>query len=144
MIPVHVDAALNLMWAGIGVCALALLARSEFRRRRGSRWRRAVAVAVTVLSLFPCVSASDDSFCLSLLQVNPGKPGSLGTPLPENGRETSSLHLQRLLQSLDSIRVPAVYQLAITLCFLSLVLYSTRRFAAFDLLCRGGRAPPIV
>src|SRR5689334_22520044 len=63
------DSALNFLWCAIGVGALLALLLSERRkepRQSTGRSRRLVAVFLTTVSLFPCVSATDDEFCFSL------------------------------------------------------------------------------
>src|SRR6266851_7980351 len=103
------DTILNVVWAAIGVFALSLLAVSERRQGRSglARIQRLVAVLLFTVSLFPCVSLSDDLFSLSFLQSNPGRHGGVGTPLPQDSKEKSNLHLYRVLQSLDSQQVTA-------------------------------------
>lgn len=138
------DAALNLIWVGIGVSALGLLARSEFRNihARTARLYRFASVLLVVLALFPCVSASDDFFCLSLLETHPAQHGGMGSPLPEDTHD--SIYLTRVFGALDQVRPAAFFSLALALSFVTVVFVRPRVAASHTILSRTGRAPPSV
>jgi hypothetical protein len=144
---VALEAVLNLLWAAIGVSALALLAFSESGRAGSARRRlyRLCSVAMVLLALFPCVSASDDYFCFSLLQTHSGKHGGVGAPLPEDpdGR-TAGQHLARLFQALDHVPLASVYSLTVMLVCVALVDSGGRAASPAAVLCRTGRAPPSI
>jgi hypothetical protein len=146
---VTLDAALNLLWAAIGVVALGALGFSERHNGPGGeigRLRRILAVLLVTVSLFPCVSATDDAFCFSLLQTSQGKHGGVGAPLPEDGRDQTSQTqtLARVLSSLDHSQVSPTYSFAILFSFIGLVLFSAKPTWARYLLCRAGRSPPCI
>ena len=139
------DTALNVLWCAIGVVALLALFSFERRRRAGSntgRLRRVVAVLLTTVSLFPCVSATDDEFCFSLLQTSSGKHGGLGAPLPQDAKDHTGNYLARMLESLDHYQVSSAYSFAVIFWFISLILLSTKIASVRDLLYRAGRSPP--
>jgi hypothetical protein len=139
------DTALNLLWCAIGAIALFALGLSERLKVSGNatgRMRRVLAVLLTTVSLFPCVSATDDEFCLSLLQSTQEKRGGVGAPVPEDGKEKVGQCLARLLEALDHFQVSSAYDFAIILCFIGLVLLAIKLTSARALLCRAGRAPP--
>ncbi len=139
------DAALNLLWAAIGVAALIVLAISERHLEPGSetgRMRRILAVLLVTVSLFPCVSATDDQFCFSLLQSHLGKHGGVGAPLPEDSAGKTTQHLARVLQAFDHSPVSAPYSISVIFCFLGLILSLSALVCGRDRLCRPGRAPP--
>ena len=140
------DTALNVLWCAIGV--VALLALLVFERRKGpgngtGRLRRIAAVLLTTVSLFPCVSATDDEFCFSLLQTSSGKHGGVGAPLPEDAKDQVGQCLARILESLDHYQVSSTYTFAVIFWFIGLVLLSTKLTSARDLLHRAGRSPPL-
>jgi hypothetical protein len=145
---VTLDAALNLIWLGICVSALGLLARSEFRHRYAgrARLRHLASVVLVALALFPCVSASDDFFCLSLLETHPAQQGGTGSPLPEDSHDktAANVYLARVLSALDHVRPAAFFSLALALSFIAVVFIRPRIAASHTLLSRTGRAPPSV
>ena len=148
MISVSLDAALNLIWLGIGVTALVLLGISEWRHRPSrpsAVIRRVLAVFFLTVSLFPCVSASDDLFSFSFLQTHLGKHGGMGTTPtpPEDAKEKANLQLARLLQAMDHLEVAGVYAFAVSFFCFALVLLTRSAAPMRDLLCRAGRSPPI-
>ena len=141
------DTALNLIWLGIGVTALALLGISELRHRPSRPsgvLRRVLAVFFVAVSLFPCVSASDDLFSFTFLQSHLGKDGGMGTTTtpPEDAKEKANLNLARLLQSLDHLQISGIYALAVFFFCFTLVLAIGITTPNRDLYCRAGRSPP--
>jgi hypothetical protein len=140
------DTALNVLWCAIGVVALLALFFSERRKGPGNetgRVRRVVAVLLTTVSLFPCVSATDDEFCFSLLQTSSGKNGGVGAPLPEDAKDRVGQCLARVLESLDHYQVSSTYSFAVIFWFIGLVLLATKLVSVRDLLYRAGRSPPL-
>lgn len=142
------DAVLNLIWVGICVSALGLLASAEFRQQhaRSARLYRLASVILVVLALFPCVSASDDFFCLSLLETHPAQHGGTGSPLPEDSHDKTAgnIYLARVLGALDHIRPAAFFSLLLALSFVTVVFVRPHVAASHTLLSRTGRAPPSV
>lgn len=141
------DTALNLVWLAIGVSGLAALSFAEARHALGSRLgrlRRVVAVLIVMVALFPCVSFSDDLFSFSFLQSHLGKHGGVGTLPPEDSKEKSTVHLVRVLQSLEHFQACAPYAFAVTLWFFPIIVVAVVTGNARDLLCRAGRSPPAV
>jgi hypothetical protein len=141
------DIVLNVLWCAIGVGGLLVLAC--FERRKGPRHqigrvRRILAVLLVTVSLFPCVSATDDEFCLALLQTSHGKHGGVGAPVPEDNREKEGQVLARILLALDHSQVSSTYSFAVSFCFFGLVLCGTKLISARGLLRRAGRDPPLV
>jgi hypothetical protein len=139
------ETALNVLWCAIGVVALLGLYLSE--RRKGprdttGRMRRILAVVLTTVSLFPCVSATDDEFCFSLLQSTSGKHDGMGAPLPEDAREKASLG--RILETIDHYQLSSAYSFAVIFWFIGLVLLATKPVTMRARLQRAGRSPPLV
>jgi hypothetical protein len=140
------ETALNLLWCSIGVLALLGLYFSE--RRKGSshslgRRRRTLAVLLATVSLFPCVSATDDEFCFSLLQTRTGSRGGVGAPLPEESRDQVHHSLGRLFETLGHYEVSSTYAFAVIFGFIGLVLLAANLTSGSDLVLRAGRSPPL-
>lgn len=140
----QLDTALNLVWALFCVGALVYHIRSEHRRiATGSprgRAIRALALFLAVVSLFPCVSASDDSVRLEYL-------GSTSAPGHTSGHSKQShskslAALVRLLEALESVQIPLIWALAVNLFFVTLVLVERRTGRDRSTPTRSGRAPP--
>jgi hypothetical protein len=139
----QLDTALNLIWALFCVGALVYHVRSERRRgssaTRRSRAIRALALLLAVVSLFPCVSASDDSVRFEYLgQRLPASHPNESKQGPGNALAT----LVRLLESLESVQVPLIVALSVSLYFFSLVLVEWRKGQDRLAPKRSGRAPP--
>ena len=141
------DTALNLLWALFCVGAVVYHVRSERRRcRLGSRRARifrATALFLAVVSLFPCVSASDDSVRFQYLDStqSPTDPHHSQQSRPSPGKSLGTL--VRLLESLDSVQIPLIWTFFISLCFFTLVLVEWREGQDRLLPKRSGRAPPV-
>lgn len=146
MLPITLDTALNLTWAGIGVVALILLAVLEKKQHRGStrhaRWRRLVAVMIVTVALFPAVSSSDDLFSFSWINSHLGGRGGFGNSLPEETRDKAGLQLFRLLETLNHYQLAHSWVLLVTLCCLAFVSVLGHEAFTRSILCRPGRAPP--
>jgi hypothetical protein len=137
------ETALNLLWCVIGVGGLLGLYLSERTKCITGRRRRIVAVLLTTVSLFPCVSATDDEFCLSLLQSRVGKHGGVGAPLPEDARDKAHQNLGRILETLDHCQVSSAYTFGVIFWFVGLVLFATQLSCVRALLNQAGRSPPL-
>lgn len=139
---VHLTTALNVIWATFGFLTLLAFAIAERRGilvSGGSRTRRLAAVSVIVLSLFPCVSASDDILGLSELGVKARHRTSTNGTLPDK----SSLQLSHLLQALENLQIAAIFFFAcVSLCF-GFLFFVGHKSMARQLPCLLGRAPPV-
>jgi len=141
----QLDTALNVVWALFCVGALVYHFRAERGRNaaggRRARAMRALALFLAVVSLFPCVSASDDSVRFEYLdsQSAPG-PHHSGDSKPTSGKGLATL--VRLLESLESVQIPLIWALLVSLCFFLLVLAEWRKGQDRPAPKRSGRAPP--
>lgn len=147
MLYLTLDTALNLIWLGVGVLALALLAVLEPRWFRRSSWRarsmRFTAVFIVAVALFPSVSSSDDLFNFSLLSTHLGKHGGFGNTVPEDSKEKAGMQLFRLLETLNHCQISPVYSFFLVLCCMALILTCRRDALPRTVVCRSGRAPPL-
>jgi hypothetical protein len=146
------DAVLNLTWVLLCAAAAVYFWRSERRRSRAySRWARmsrGVAVFLAVVSLFPCVSASDDSARFEFLNAagaaqsspQPADPGP--AEHAKKSHQASLSLLVRLLEALDSVQISAGWRLILILFFLAVVLVERREGLDRQVPLRSGRAPP--
>ncbi|HEY6391581.1 MAG TPA: hypothetical protein VIX89_09900 [Bryobacteraceae bacterium] len=141
----HLDTALNVVWALFCVGALVYHFRAERGRNsagsRRARAIRALALFLAVVSLFPCVSASDDSVRFEYLdsQGLPG-PHHSNQSKPTSGNALATL--VRLLESLESVQIPLIWALLVSLCFFILVLAEWHNGQDRPAPKRSGRAPP--
>jgi hypothetical protein len=147
MFHITVDTALNLIWLGVGVLALGLLAFLEPRwfprSTRRARSIRFTAVFIVAVALFPSVSSSDDLFSFSLLNSHLGKHGRFGNTVPEDSKEKAGMQLFRLLETLNHVQISAVYTPSLALCCVAVIFTPRREVVTRTVLCRAGRSPPL-
>ena len=119
MLSIHLDTALNLMWAAISVAALVWFARLEWNRvasvSAARRHRRLFAVCLMAVAIFPSISDSDDLFHFSLLQIPTRQSGGFGSAPQEDRQEKASLQLARLLETLEHFQVSGFHLFAFAL-----------------------------
>src|SRR6266853_2549444 len=137
---------LNIAWFAVCLAAFTWFLVSTGRRHRCSRrvlMCRALALGLALVSLFPCVSASDDSIRLILLnsQFSGDEPDQLSRPNSHSSTELLAT-LVGLLEVLESAQVTIVIVLTVSLCLFALAFalrpVSLDRF----LPACPGRAPP--
>ena len=104
---------------------------------------RALALSVALVSLFPCVSASDDSVRLALLnaQALADSPGHSSWSTQHPSTETLAI-LVGLLEVLESAQVTAVLAISVFLCLFTLALAIHPESLDRFLPSCAGRAPP--
>jgi hypothetical protein len=147
VISIHLDTALNLLWAAISVSALLWFALVEWNRgRRVSRhgsFKRLFAVCLMAIAIFPSISDSDDLFHFSLLQVPNRQSGGFGSAPQEDRQEKDSLQLARLLETLEHFQVSGFYIFTFALYCVAISL--SLRLSSFtrSINCNAGRAPPL-
>jgi hypothetical protein len=136
-----VDTLLNLGWALL--CAGALVWHWRRERQQGrSRSRRVqllrgLSVFLAALSLFPCISVSDD-YARSRWQDTNSIPSPHGTL--RNGNGTNLLGVQ--LEETEHIRPVAPFVLVLVLCCFLVILSEQRGTWHSVLGLTLGRAPP--
>jgi len=142
LLSITIDAALNLLWLAISVSALAWFSQ---RGSNHGRLRRFFAVCMMAVAIFPSVSDSDDLFNFSLLQIPLNHRGGVGTvPTPEDSREKDSLHLARMLETLEHFQVTGFYVFALALFCMGAMVSLRPVCATRVICCNSGRAPPLV
>ncbi len=127
------DSALNLLWLGISVSAIACFGRRE--------WRRSFTVFLATIALFPIVSDSDDLFSFSFLRIPQAHHRNAGTT-PEDSREKDTVQLGRVLESLDHWQIAPSYEIAPIVSCVALLRLLPCTARTRTVLARVGRAPP--
>ena len=142
----YANSLLNLAWVGLCVAAFTWFLVSTKRRVVSSHrlvLGRGLALALARVSLFPCVSASDDSVRLALLNAQASAGASQHSSWAAKQASTEMLAiLVGLLEVLESAEVSAILALAIALCVFSLALAIQPASLDRFLPSCAGRAPP--
>jgi hypothetical protein len=146
---VFVNAILNLVWAAICLAAFAWLIAAENRRRKANGRTivyRAVALSLALVSLFPCVSASDDWVRLQFLGAvsAPADDSHKSPAAPDQADKKALGTLGRLLEALESVQITVSLSLSIVLCMFAFAWMETHRSLDRFLPARAGRAPPVI
>lgn len=139
----YADNILNLAWALLGIAAFVWFVRVEKRRAsRRAITSRAVALSLALVSLFPCVSASDDAVRLQYFSVKTSDTHHpTKAPLPDKKNLAT---LVRLLEALDSVQITVGLILCLCLFLFALALIESHQSLDRFLPIRAGRAPPAV
>jgi len=146
----YVDAILNLSWAAVCLAAFVWFMGFEKRRERGSLrsiTNRAIALSLALVSLFPCVSASDDSVRLQFFGASaaPQDSGGSHQAPPSNDQPDKKAlgTLVRMLEALDSVQITVSLALYIVLCLFAVAQVEKHHSLDRFLPARAGRAPPV-
>jgi hypothetical protein len=136
--------ALNLIWLLLTFAALATVLLSERRRisTQAARGQRLFSVLLVTVSLFPCVSASDDVVSFSYVSAGLETRSGFGHSAPDNSNTNTEIYLA--LQNLDHLQVTAFYTLFVAFCFFGLVFSSAPRSILRQLPSFVSRGPPQV
>ena len=135
------DTMLNLAWAAVCLAAFAWFVAVERRRiSRRALISRAVALALALVSLFPCVSASDDAVRLQFFSAG-GDHHAPGAPQPDKKNLGT---LVRQLETLDSVQISVVLVLCFCLYLFAVALTEVHESVERFPLIRAGRAPPSI
>ncbi|HEV2349966.1 MAG TPA: hypothetical protein VG028_09005 [Terriglobia bacterium] len=139
------ETALNLVWAVVGVAALAVAGISEVRRRAAtlrSRCRRVIAVLVATVALFPCISASDDLVCLETLQPGTAARAEYAGPQSSIPRSAPRIYLALRLEVIGNFQISVARSFLTTLFASSTVAPAAVQCSDRPLPSHPGRAPP--
>lgn len=133
---------LNLIWLLVAFAAIATVLLSERKRisTPAARSQRLVSVLLVTVSLFPCVSASDDLVNFSYVSAGLETRSGLGHSVPDNSNNNTEIYLA--LQNLEHLQVTAFYTLFVALCFFGLVFSLAPRSILRQLPSYVSRGPP--
>ena len=134
---------LNLIWLLVAAAAIGALLVSERRRPSAAmaRIHRLMAVLLVTVSLFPCVSASDDVISFAYVSAGLETRSGFGHSVPnENSTNTSVIYLA--LQNLEHLQISAFYTLLVAICFFGFVFSSAQRSVFRQSPSFASRAPP--
>ena len=136
--------ALNLIWLLVALAALATVLGSERKRTstRAARSRRLVSVLLVTVSLFPCVSASDDVVNFSYVSAGLETRSGFGHSAPDHSNTNTEIYLA--LQNLEHLQVTAFYTLFVAFSFFGFVFFSAPRSILRRLPSFVSRGPPQV
>lgn len=130
-------AVLNLAWATVCLTAFIWFIAAEHKRAsRRAIISRAVALGLALVSLFPCVSATDDAVRLQFFADQHHAPKA---PHPDKKNFGT---LVRLLEALDSVQISVTFALCFCLYLFALALIETHQSLERFFPIRAGRAPP--
>lgn len=115
---------------------------SERRRRSTSsaRAQRLASVVLVTVSLFPCVSASDDLISFAYVSAGMATRSGFGHTVPDNSGADPVIYL--VLQSLEHLQISVFYTLFVVFSFFGLVCLSTPRSVLRQLPSSLSRGPP--
>lgn len=99
-----------------------------------------MAVGLVMVSLFPCVSASDDLVNFAYVSAGLETRSGFGHSAPENSDTDIVVYLT--LQNLEHLQVTAFYTLLIAFCFFGFVAISTPATVLRQLPSFVSRGPP--
>ncbi|MBZ5605429.1 MAG: hypothetical protein LAO79_24290 [Acidobacteriia bacterium] len=138
----YADAILNLAWAAVCLAAFGWFIAAEKQRvSRRAIVSRAVALSLALVSLFPCVSASDDAVRIQFLSASTSEHQHSQTPQPDKKNLGT---LVRLLETLDSVQISVSLVLCFCLYLFAFALIETHKSLERFEPIRAGRAPPAI
>jgi len=102
-----------------------------------------LAIGLACVSLFPCVSSSDDSIRFQYFESTHADPHQPSGDQTKQRHDASLATLIRLLEALESVQISAVYALSVWLTFFGVALFLcfSGRDQVVPLRC--GRSPPV-
>lgn len=112
---------LNLIWLFVAVAAVGAVLLAERRRAStpGARSQRLVSILLVTVSLFPCVSASDDLINFAYVSAGFETRSGFGHSVPDDSNTSTVIYLA--LQNLEHLQITAFYTLFVALCFFGFV-----------------------
>jgi hypothetical protein len=138
---VHFDSTLNLVWAGLGLAALMLMAWIDYRnqgfRPFRSRLLRFIGVSLVVAALFPYISATDD-----MLQIE-HVAAAMGGHEKQSTQHQHLNDLLRLYDTIDNSLMTHGCSFSLALVFFFLVVNPVFERCERSTPNFGGRSPPI-
>jgi hypothetical protein len=140
---VELDLILNMVWALLGVLALAAVfiadARERCLRPFHSRVLHLIGTALVVTALFPYISATDD-----VVQIEHASSDAAQHDKQSSGQHHQGNDLWRLYDANDhSIGESCIY-VAPSFSFVSIVVTPVPATAEFTIPQTAGRSPPVL
>jgi hypothetical protein len=133
-----IDTILNLAWACL--CAGALGYFWQDRRADGGRQvicsRRTLSVILAAVSLFPCISATDDRVRLADMGRSPSRNSAVDHSTSRN------LLLSLQVEDPEHGQTTEPFLLTFTACYYLVARREARRLVRQFSYCSRGRAPP--
>lgn len=127
------------MLATVAVASVLFSARR--RKMGGAAWgQQLMSVLLVAVSLFPCVSASDDVFSFAFFSANLQTRRGFGQSSPEDASTNSVIYLA--LQNLEHLQISAFYTLFVAIRFFGLPAYFAPKGVVRQLPSFASRAPP--
>jgi hypothetical protein len=133
---------LNLIWllAAVGAVAVVLVSEHSRRSTSSTSGQRLLSVLLVMVSLFPCVSASDDVINFEYVSAGLETRTGFGHSSPDNSDTDIVIYLA--LQNLEHLQITAFYTLFVAFLFFGLVSTSTPRSVLRQLPSFVSRGPP--
>ena len=134
---------LNLIWLLVALVAMGGVLLSERRRTStpDARSQRLVSVLLAAVSLFPCVSASDDLINFAYVSAGLETRRGFGHSVPEDSN-TSTTVIYLALQNLEHLQITAFYALFVALSFFGFVFCLAPQSVSRQLPSFVSRGPP--
>jgi hypothetical protein len=134
---------LNLIWLLVSAAAIGALLASECSRSSAGipRLQRLLAVLLVTVSLFPCVSASDDVINFAYVSAGLETRSGFGHSVPNDNSDNASV-IYLALQNLEHLQISAFYMLLVAICFFGFVFFSAEGSVFRQSPSFASRAPP--
>lgn len=140
-----ITALLDLTWlAGAAACLVSLLAFEIRQRQRKGRANRVVGGLLSLVVLFPCVSASDDLMGLAFLPPRTDRQDETSLLIASESPEGPDFELGVRLLALDHFQATSPDPIPETSHFMGRFSTTIPVFAAFAPHRHASRAPPSV
>ena len=136
---------LDLTWlTAAAICLVFLLVFELHQRQRKGRVRRALGVLLSLVVLFPCVSASDDLIGLALLSPRADRQDETSILNASESREGLDFELGVRLLALDYFQVAPSNPAPTPFRFTAKVPVVSPAFAGYTPHSQASRPPPSV
>lgn len=136
---------LDLTWLTVfAICSVFFLVIEIRQRQEKRRASRVLAVLLSLIILFPCVSASDDLIGLALLSPRTDRQDETSILIASESREGLDFELGVRLLALDYFQLPSSSPAPTPFHFTMKAPAMSPAFAGHTPHCQPSRAPPSV
>ena len=140
-----ITALLDLTWLTVfAICSVFFLVIEIHQPQGKRRVSRVLAVLLSLVVLFPCVSASDDLIGLALLSPRTDRQDETSILIASESREGFDFELGVRLLALDYFQVAPSNPVPTPFHFTARVPVVCPTFAGYTPQCQTSRAPPFV